>query len=294
MHVGVTGASGLIGTKLTQALQDAGHQVTRFVRRPATPTEIPWSPGAPLDPSAISHLDAIVHLAGANVGDRRWTRRRKATLIDSRRDGTRTIAAAMAAAKGPKILLSTSAVGYYGNGTEPVNESSPNGDDFLAHLCHEWESAAQPARDAGIRVVHPRMGVVLAGEGGALRKMLLPFKLGLGGPMGTGRQCLPWISMPDAVGALVHLLDADVEGPVNVVAPTPVTQREFAKALGKAMHRPAFAWLPGFVVSLMFGEMGRTMLLGGQNVDCQRLVDSGFSHGDPDLGPALVAALASR
>ncbi|MFN7147818.1 MAG: TIGR01777 family oxidoreductase, partial [Myxococcota bacterium] len=289
LRVAVTGASGLIGTQLCAFLGTGGHRVERLVRREAGQGEIRWDPAAgKLDPAALEGVDAVVHLAGENVGQR-WTPAHKAAVLQSRVDGTRTIARALAQLdRKPRIFVSASAVGYYGDtGDTLVDESAPNGKGFLAEVCRAWEASADPARAAGIKVVHPRIGVVLSGAGGALAEMRTPFSLGVGGPIGGGSQWFPWVAMDDTVGALHHLLYAGLEGPVNVVAPAPVTQAEFARVLGKVLHRPAFLPLPGFAVKALFGEMGQGVLLAGQRVAPQRLLDSGYRFLRPELEAAL-------
>lgn len=289
LRVAVTGASGLIGTQLCAFLGTGGHRVDRLVRREAGPGEIRWDPAArKIDHAALEGVDAVIHLAGENVGQR-WTPAHKAAVMKSRVDGTRTIAEALARLdRKPRIFVSASAVGYYGDtGDTLVDESAPNGTGFLAEVCRAWEESADPARAAGIKVVHPRIGVVLSGSGGALAEMRTPFSLGVGGPIGGGRQWFPWIAMDDTVGALHHLLYAGLEGPVNVVSPAPVTQAEFARVLGKVLRRPAFLPLPGVAVKALFGEMGEGVLLAGQRVAPRRLLDSGYRFLRPDLEQAL-------
>lgn len=289
LRVAVTGASGLIGTQLCAFLTTGGHRVDKLVRREAKAGEIAWDPArGTVDVAALEGVDAVIHLAGENVGQR-WTPKVKAAAMDSRVDGTRAIAKALAQlSKKPRIFVSASAVGYYGDtGDTLVDESSPPGTGFLAEVCKAWEAAADPARAAGIHVVHPRIGVVLSGNGGALAQMKTPFLFGAGGPIGSGKQWMPWIGMDDAIGALHHLLYAGLEGPVNVVAPAPVTQAEFARVLGKVLGRPAILPLPGFAVKAMFGEMGQEVLLGGQRVAPTRLQATGFRFLRPDLEAAL-------
>lgn len=289
LRVAVTGASGLIGTQLCAFLSTGGHRVDRLVRRAARSGEIAWDPVAgTVDVAALEGVDAVVHLAGENIGQR-WTAKVKDAAMRSRVDGTRAIASALAKLeKKPRIFVSASAVGYYGGtGDAEVDETSPAGTGFLAEVCQAWEGSADPAREAGIPVVHPRIGVVLAAGGGALQQMLTPFQLGAGGPIGGGKQWMPWISMDDAVGALHHLLYAGLEGPVNLVAPNPVRQAEFARALGKALRRPAIAPLPAFAVRALFGEMGEEVLLGGQRVAPKRLLASGFRFLRPEVEAAL-------
>lgn len=289
MRVAVTGASGLIGTQLCAFLSTGGHTVQKLVRRSAGQGEIRWDPAkGEIDVAALEGVDAVVHLAGENVGQR-WTPAVKEAVMASRVSGTRTIATALAKLqKKPRIFVSASAVGYYGDtGDTMADESSPAGTGFLAEVCQAWEASADPARDAGIPVVHPRIGVVLAAAGGALAEMKTPFAFGVGGPIGSGKQWFPWISMDDAVGAIHHLLYAGLTGPVNVVGPESVRQAEFAAVLGKVLSRPAFLPLPGFAVRTVFGEMGQGVLIEGQRVAPKRLLESGFRYVRPDLEAAL-------
>lgn len=289
LRVAVTGASGLIGTQLCALLTTGGHHVDRLVRRDAGPGEIKWDPARrTLDARALEGVDVVVHLAGENVAGGRWTDARKAEVMKSRVDGTHTIAAAVASLDKKPLLLSASAVGYYGHtGDTVADESSPNGTGFLAEVCKAWEASADPARAAGVRVVHPRIGVVLSGKGGALAEMKTPFLFGVGGPIGDGRQGFPWIAMDDTIGALHHLMGAGLEGPVNLVAPGPKSQGEFAKVLGRVLGRPSFLPLPGFAVRTIFGEMGQGILLEGQRVAPKRLLESGYTFVRPDLEAAL-------
>lgn len=289
MRVAISGASGLIGTQLGAFLTTGGHQVHALVRRAPKAGEIRWDPtGGTVDLAALEGVDAVIHLAGENVGQR-WTPAVKRAAMESRALGTRTLATALAKLdKKPRIFVSASAVGYYGDtGDTVVDESAPSGAGFLAEVCRAWESGADPARDAGIPVVHPRIGVVLSAAGGALAELRAPFSFGAGGPVGSGRQWFPWIAMDDAVGALHHLLYAGLEGPVNLVAPAAVRQADFARVLGRVMRRPSVMPLPAPVVRLMFGEMGQEVLLAGQHVAPRRLVESGFRFLREDLEGAL-------
>lgn len=290
LRVAVTGASGLIGTQLCAFLTTGGHRVDRLVRRAPGAGEIRWDPQAgTVDVAALEGVDAVIHLAGENVAGGRWTPERKERIYRSRVDGTRAVAEALARLdKKPRVFLSASAVGYYGDtGDTAADESAPAGTGFLAEVCKAWEEAAEPARKAGIRVIHPRIGVVLSGAGGALAEMKRPFSLGVGGPIGGGQQWLPWIAMDDTVGALHHLLRADVEGPVNLVAPTPVRQADFARALGRVLRRPSALPLPAFAVKAIFGEMGQGVLLAGQRVVPKRLAETGFTFLHEDLEETL-------
>ncbi len=296
-RVAVSGASGMIGARLCERLASRGVDVARLVRRPARgPDEIAWEPGAnTIDADALAGIDAVVHLAGENVGGGRWNEARKRRILESRERGTRLLAEALAGlARPPRVLVSASAIGFYGDsGDPPVDEQSPAGGGFLARVVRAWEEAAAPARAAGIRVVHPRMGIVLSASGGVLGRLLLPFRLGLGGVVGGGRQPMSWIALADCLAALDHLLGAsDLDGPVNLVAPEPVTNAEFTRVLARVLHRPARLPLPAVLVELALGAMGRELLLAGQRVDCARLEASGFAFRYPDLESALRAELA--
>ena len=297
MRIGITGASGLIGSALVPDLRAHGHEVVRFVRgRAAGADERPWDPSRRrLDPAALADLDAVVHLAGAGVGDKRWSDARKAVVLDSRVDGTTTVAEAMAAAdgQGPRILLSASAIGYYGDtGDRVTDESGPTGEGFLAEVCRQWEAATKPAEAAGVRVAHLRTGIVLSSEGGIVGKQLLLYRLGLGAPLGSGRQWTSWISLRDEVAAIRHLLTADVSGPVNLVGPAPVTNRDFTKAMGRALHRPTLPIpVPGFVLKAAVGQFAEEGILIGQRLVPKVLQDSGFDFADRDVDSALRASL---
>jgi uncharacterized protein (TIGR01777 family) len=287
--VGVTGASGLVGRALVAELGAAGHRVVRFVRGPARAgtDEISWA-GGRLDAAALDALDAIVHLAGENVGGGRWTPARKKLILDSRVEGTGLFARAMARQAPGRRLIVASAVGYYGDASDRVvTEQAPAGDGFLAEVCTAWEAAAGPAAEAGHRVTFARLGVVLSPEGGALAKMVTPFRFGLGGPLGDGRQYLSWIHLNDTVRALRFLVEHGEAGPYNVTAPEPVRQAEFARALGAALHRPAVLPAPRFALEALLGEMAREMLLAGARVLPARLLDAGFRFSWPTLSAAL-------
>lgn len=297
MRIGITGASGLIGSALVPDLRAHGHEVVRFVRgRASAADERLWDPAARrLDPADLADLDAVVHLAGAGVGDKRWTAARKAVVLDSRVDGTATVAEAMAAAQGPQVLLSASAIGYYGDtGDRLTDESGPSGEGFLADVCRQWESATGPAETAGARVAHLRTGIVLSGAGGIVGKQLLLYKAGLGAPLGSGRQWVSWISLRDEVAAIRHLLTADVSGPVNLVGPAPVTNRQFTKALGRAVHRPTLPiGVPGFVLRAAVGSFADEGILAGQRLAPKALQHSGFSFADDDVDSALCSSLVT-
>jgi uncharacterized protein (TIGR01777 family) len=297
LRVAITGASGLIGRSLAAFLTSGGHEVMRLVRRAARPrtSDVAWRPElGEIDAAALEGVDAVVHLAGENVGAGRWTAARRAAIRDSRIQGTRVLADALARARRPpRVLISASAVGYYGDrGDEALVEESPSGTGFLAGVCRAWEASAAPAAGAGIRLVTLRLGVVLAAGGGALARMLPPFRLGLGGPVGSGRQVVSWIALDDVVGAIHHLLFADsVAGAVNACAPGSVTSADLARTLGRVLRRPALLPLPAAAVRLAFGEMGEVLLLESARVRPARLVASGFRFLHPDLEGALRCEL---
>ena len=278
MRVTITGASGLIGTKLVAALTRRGDEVTKLSLRSGPP-----------DAAALAGRDAIVHLAGENVAQR-WTDESRKKILESRERGTRQLVEAIAQADPkPKALVSASAVGYYGpHGDERLDEDTPPGDDFLAQVCVTWEREANKAE--GLRVVTVRTGVVLDKSGGALSKMLLPFKLGGGGPVAGGEQYMPWIHVDDVVGIYLAAIDNDWQGPVNATAPEPVTNRTFSKALGKALHRPAIAPIPGAAIRLLYGDMAEIVTT-GQRVIPRRTLELGYAYQHPDLDEALRAAV---
>lgn len=293
-RIAITGASGLVGSSLARFLTTGGHRVARVVRRRGAVGEgdVYWSPAeGEIDAAALEGVDAVVHLAGENLAAGRWTDERRRRILESRVQGTRLLAEALAKLeRKPSVLVSMSAVGYYGDtGEEPVDETAPSGEGFLAEVCREWEAAAQPARDAGIRVVHPRMGVVLSPEGGALAKMLPVFKLGLGGKLGKGDQFMSWIALDDALGALHHaVFEETLEGPANAVAPESVTNHEFTKTLGKVLGRPAVFTVPGAALKLGLGQgLAEEALLWGQRAVPARLTNTGFEWRYPRLEGAL-------
>lgn len=292
LDIAVTGASGMIGGALCESLSADGHGIRRLVRREprAGTSEVRWDPAAgEIDTASLAGVDAFVHLAGEGIASERWTPERKERIRKSRTEGTRLVAEALARMpQPPAALISASAVGWYGNrGDERLTEESPPGTGFLADVSREWEAATTPARDAGIRVVNPRIGVVLSTRGGALTKMLPPFRLGLGGPIGSGRQWMSWIALHDIVGVLRWLLESNLAGPVNATAPNPVTNREFASTLGHVLGRPAIAPLPAVAVRMLFGEMGQALLLDGAAILPARLQADGFSFAHPTLESAL-------
>ncbi len=297
MNIALSGASGFLGTVVAQRLAAAGFSVRPMVRQAAEPGlggTIVWDPLAgALDPDALADIDAVVHLAGEPIGQR-WTTERKRRIRESRIRGTETIARAMVAARKPSlVLLSASAVGVYGDrGDEVLDEGSGAGNDFLAAVATEWERAADPARDAGLRVVLMRTGVVLGAGGGALERMLPPFRLGVGGPLGAGSQWMSWIAREDYGRAVQFLLgNAASAGPVNVVAPNPVRNGQFAKALGKVLHRPAVLPVPAMALKLAFGEMAEATLLASQRVMPRRLGELGFQFRFPLLAEGLAFEL---
>jgi uncharacterized protein (TIGR01777 family) len=292
MKVAVTGATGLVGSALVPFLTTGGHEVVRLVRRaPRGEGEVRWDPtGGAINGAALEGLDAVVHLSGENVAGGRWTDARKARLRDSRIRSTGLLARTLASLKRPpKVLLSASAVGYYGSqGDRWLTEASPADDDFLGRLAVDWEAAAAPAAKAGIRVVHPRLGLVLSPAGGALGKMLLPFRAGLGGVMGPGTQYMSWVAMDDLLGAFHHaMVEEGVEGPFNLVAPEPVTNREFTRTLGRVLGRPTLTPAPAFALRLALGEMADATLLASTRVRPAVLLETGYAFRFPTLEGAL-------
>lgn len=295
MKVAITGASGLIGTALTAHLTAVGHHVVAVTRGTPGPGEIGWSPAdGDIDAPAFVGVDAVVHLAGAGIGARRWNAAYKRTLVDSRVDGTTLLARALAdLAGGPTVLISGSAIGFYGDrGDEQLTAESDPGTGFLPDLVQQWESATQPAKDAGVRVAHIRSGVVLSADGGALGKMLPLFKLGLGGRFGDGQQWMSWISITDEVRAIEFLLDHDVSGPVNLTAPGPVRNTEFADTLGEVLGRPTLLPVPAFGPRLLLGrEMADNLLFHSQRATPVALVEAGFLFRSTQLADALEDVL---
>ncbi len=292
----VSGASGLIGSALVPALRQAGNVVTSLVRRAAGAGEIGWDPEASrLNRGELENFDAVIHLAGENIGAR-WTRERRRRIRESRVRGTCLLSEALAGLRQPpRTLVSVSAVGIYGSrGDELLTEASSPGDpsDFLVSVCLDWEAAADPARAAGIRVAHPRFGVVLSPEGGALRRLLLPFRLGLGGRLGSGTQWMSWISIADVVGALRHIMVTEtLAGPINVTAPEPLSNREFVGVLGRVLRRPTVLPVPAAALRLVFGEMADGTLLGSSRVLPERLLQSGYRFQHTGLESALSSLL---
>ena len=296
MKIAVSGASGLIGSALVPALEASGHDVVRLVRRePKGPKELTWDPAAgTIDAAGLAAMDAVVNLSGATI-DRRWTAGRKADILESRVGSTRLLAETIARLEPrPAVLVCAGGVGIYGDrGDEILTEESELGTGFLAEVGTAWEAAAEPARPAGIRVVNFRQGIVLSRKGGALPRLLTPFKLGLGGRVGSGRQWWSWVALDDVVAAYrVALERDDLSGRFNLMSPNPVTNVQLTKALGKVLRRPTVFPLPAFAAKAMFGEMAKELLLAGQRALPARLLDAGFSFSYPALDAALERAIA--
>jgi hypothetical protein len=302
MKVFVTGASGFIGSALMRALREAEQEAVALVRRaprPGTgelppPPEIQWDPAGAIDGTKFSGADAVVHLAGESVATGRWNAERKARILNSRVQGTQTVAASMARAKPrPRVLVCASANGIYGDtGNIVVTEAAPSGSTFLAEVGRQWEDATRAASDAGIRVVNLRLGMVLSGDGGALPRMLPPFRLGVGGRLGNGRQWVSWITLDDVVALILHALTNDLlRGPVNAVAPTPVTNADFTRALGAVLHRPTVFPVPAFVVRAAFGQLADELLLASNRAVPQAALASGFKFRYPEIKGALEHVL---
>ncbi|HEX9792387.1 MAG TPA: TIGR01777 family oxidoreductase [Planctomycetota bacterium] len=296
MKILITGASGLVGTRLCERLVAEGHAIHTLVRRePRTGTESRWDPATgSIDAAALEGLDGVVHLAGESIAEGRWNAAKKQRIRTSRVQGTQLLAGTLAGlAQKPTVLVSASAIGFYGDrGEELLTESAPAGGGFLAGVCAEWEAATEAAVQAGIRTVTLRIGVVLDRQGGALAKMLTPFKFGAGGVLGSGRQYMSWIALDDLVAVLQFaLLDAPLQGPVNAVAPEPVTNREFTKTLGGVLSRPTILPVPAFAARLAFGEMAQELLLASMRVQPDKLLAAGFAFAHPQLDGALRAIL---
>lgn len=292
MKILVTGSTGLVGAAVVPFLTTGGHQVLRLVRGAVRgDDEIAWNPATgEIDAAKLEGLDAVVHLAGENIATGRWNDAKKAAIRDSRVNGTRVLCETLAKLTNkPRVLVGASAIGFYGErGDAVMTESSPPGLNFLCNVCRDWEAATEPAKQAGIRVVNLRIGVVLTPRGGALAKMLMPFKLCVGGIVGSGRQYWSWIALDDVVGAIHHAITHDeLSGPVNAVAPETLTNAEFTKILGRVLHRPTIAPLPEFVVKLLLGEMGEELLLASTRVVPARLEETGYQFRCPTLEGAL-------
>lgn len=297
MKILVTGSTGLVGSSLIPALKTKGHTVVRLVRKAPqnAQTEVYWNPEkGTLNADEIEGLDAAVHLAGENLAAGRWTDERKRRIRESRVKGTRLLSDTLAQLKHrPEVLVSASAIGFYGDrGDEVLDEQSASGSDFVSEVCREWELETQPAAQAGMRVVNLRFGVILSREGGALKKMLLPFRLGVGGRIGSGRQYISWLTIDDAVGIILFAIEKEnLRGPVNAVAPQAITNVEFTKALGGALSRPTIFPVPVFALRLAFGQMGDEILLSSQRVKPKRLEEAGYVFKNPEIMSALKHVL---
>lgn len=298
MNILITGSTGLVGSNLGRTLSPKGHRILHLVRRkPISESEVYWDPALQaLDSGRLEGLDAVVHLAGESITGGRWTADKKRRILESRVRGTRLLSEGLAGLKArPSVLVSASAIGFYGDrGEEHLEESSSVGTGFLAEVCREWEKETNPAAAAGIRVVNLRIGIVLSGSGGALRKMLPVFKMGLGGKIGNGRQYMSWIALKDLVRAIEYSMEHDsLRGPVNAVSPEPVQNHVFVKKLGRALSRPAILFLPRFAARLAFGEMADALLLASARVAPAKLKHAGFRHQSESLEEALLQALSS-
>jgi uncharacterized protein (TIGR01777 family) len=291
MKIAIAGASGLIGAALIPELEADGHQIVRLVRSSPRADEIEWHPNQDsIDPAKLEGFDVIINLAGENVGEGRWTEEKKRKIHDSRVNGTHLLSEAISKLPNkPRAFLCASATGIYGDrGDEVLDEQSESGGGFLAGVCREWEMATEPAQSAGVRVVNFRFGPVLARGGGMLDKMLTPFKMGVGGKIGSGKQFISWVALDDAVAAIkLALNDESIRGPLNVVTPKPVTNEQFTRALGEVLSRPTLMAVPAFAARLAFGEMADEMLLVSQRVVPKKLQAAGFIFQFPELGAAL-------
>lgn len=300
MDIVISGSSGLIGSRLVPALAGAGHRPIRLVRRAPKPgaDEIGWQPAdGEIDAASLEGVDAVVHLAGAGIGDKRWDDDYKRLLLTSRTEPTALLAKTLASlSKPPSVLLSGSAIGYYGDrGDEVLTEQSDSGSGFLPDLVRQWEAAAQPAAEAGIRTVYLRTGIVLANDGGALGKMLPLFRFGVGGRFGSGRQYMSWITIDDEIGAIEFLLGADLSGPVNLTAPSPVTNATFTETLGSVLGRPTLLPVPAFGPKLLLGaEAAQALLFDSQRVEPAALNDAGFGFHHPELVDGLRAVVGKE
>ena len=298
MKILVSGSHGLVGKALIRSLTNDSHEVVRLVRqRSAGPQEIEWQPNeGRIDTERLEGLDAVVHLAGESIASGRWNEQRKRAILESRTKGTSLLSESLARlSRPPSVFLSASAIGYYGNrGDELLTEKSAPGNDFLAGVCIAWDEFTKAAVAKGIRTVNMRFGIILDAHGGALSKMLTPFRLGLGGRVGDGKQWVSWVALDDVIAAMRFMIsDATIHGPVNIVAPNPVTNDEFTSSLGHALSRPTIFPMPAFGARLAFGEMGDALLLSSQRVEPTVLKEKGFSFGSPTLEPALKKILVA-
>lgn len=295
MKIVISGASGLIGTQLVTTLKSSGHEVVQLVRRSAAAGQIMWDPkSGKLDPASLEGCDAVIHLSGAGIGDKRWSDAYRKEILDSRTATTLLLANTIASLqRKPSVFLSGSAIGIYGaRGDEQLTETSEHGTGFLADVCEQWEAAAKPAIDAGVRTVFLRTGIVLSPKGGALKKLLPLFRLGVGGKFGNGKQWQSWISMDDEVASIIHLLTANVSGAVNLTAPQPVTNAEFTKVLARVVKRPAIVPVPTFAPKILLGgELADALLFTGQRVMPQALTASGYVFKHSTLESALRSLL---
>ncbi|SEN55127.1 TIGR01777 family oxidoreductase [Lihuaxuella thermophila] len=296
MRIAMTGATGLVGTELAEKLSANGHQITNVTRgqkgEKGFDPVVRWNPERDeIDPEGLEGHEVVIHLAGENIASGRWTERKKKRILSSRVEGTALLCQTLARLKQrPKVLLSASAIGYYGLHPADVDldETSPAGDDFLARVCVEWEKATQVAKEAGIRVVNMRFGMILSRKGGAMAKMLPAFRLGAGGKIGDGKQIISWVALDEIPPIIEHLMkEESISGPVNVVSPRPVSNEMFTSLLGEVLHRPAFIPLPARVARMLFGEMADALLLGGSRVLPRRLLDSGYRFAYADLKETL-------
>ncbi len=290
MNILISGSTGLIGSSLVPFLETEGHSIKRLVRKqPVSENEIFWSPDSKIDPSKLEGFDGVIHLAGESIMGR-WTAEKKAKIRTSRIEGTKSLAQSLASVtKPPRVLVCASAIGYYGDRpNEVLREDSPQGTGFLPEVCRDWEAASAPAVDKGIRVLHTRFGIVLSAAGGALKQMLTPFKLGVGGKVGSGKQYYSWIAIDDLIAGIHHALLTDsLQGPVNFVTPNPVTNEEFTRILAKVLRRPAIFPVPAFAAKISFGEMADALLLASANVEPAKLLESHYPFRYPELEGAL-------
>lgn len=300
MKILISGSTGLVGSALANSFVEEGHEVVRLVRHESSLSapEIEWHPNhGRIDPQRLEGFDTVIHLAGESIASGRWNDEKKRTIRESRTKGTLLLSETLAQlSRPPSVFISASAIGYYGNrGDEQLTETSPPGNDFLSSVCVEWEQATRPASEKGIRTVLARFGIILDREGGALAKMLPPFRMGVGGRVGDGRQWMSWITLDDVVGALKFISrDAAVSGPVNFVAPKPATNAEFTHTLGRVLSRPTIFPMPAFAARLVFGEMADALLLSSQKVEPTILENRGFAFYWPRLEPALEHLLRRR